>query len=201
MRHRNAGTKLSRTSAHRLALFRNLSASLFLVGKVETTLAKAKACRPFAERLITRAKGGTLHDRRLVAARLRHPEAERKLFGEIADRYRARQGGYTAIHRLEKNRLRDDAAMAVFELVTWDPGEKPKAKRRKKAPPKVHPKKEAPAKDAAPAAPEAKPEAKPGGDPEAKPDAKPATKDDAPAAPAKEPAAPPSPPKDAPPKP
>ncbi|MCU0723023.1 MAG: 50S ribosomal protein L17 [Planctomycetes bacterium] len=171
MRHRNADTKLSRTSAHRLALFRNLTASLLLHGKVVTTLAKAKACRPFAERLITRAKGGTLHDRRLVAARLRHVEAERKLFGEVADRFRARQGGYTAIHRLEKNRLRDDAPMVIFELVAWEPGEKPKAKRRKKAAPKDRARKDAKAPEAA-----GKPEAEGG-------DAKPEAKAPAPAAP------------------
>lgn len=137
MKHRKAGKKLNRTSAHRTAMLRNMAASLFLHGRIVTTLPKAKACRPFAEKLITRARKGSLHDRRLVASRLLHPEAERKLFTEIAEKYRNRPGGYTAIHRLSRNRLGDNAPTAVLELVTWEPGEKPKAKRRKKAAPKA----------------------------------------------------------------
>ncbi|MHC5079733.1 MAG: 50S ribosomal protein L17 [Planctomycetota bacterium] len=140
MKHRKAGKKLNRTGSHRTAMRRNMAASLFLHGKIVTTVAKAKDCRPFAERLITRARKGTLHDRRIIAAKLRHPEAERKLFQEIANQFRNRNGGYTSIHRLSKKRLGDAAPTAVLELVTWEAGEKPKAKKRKKSPPKAKPK-------------------------------------------------------------
>ena len=113
-----------------------MAASLFLHGKIVTTLAKAKDCRPFAEHLITRARKGTLHDRRIVASKLQNSRAVKKLFDEIADRFRNRSGGYTSIHRLSKNRLGDNAPTAIIELVTWEPGSKPKAKRRKKPPTK-----------------------------------------------------------------
>jgi large subunit ribosomal protein L17 len=137
-----------------------MAASLFLHGKIVTTLAKAKDCRPFAEKLITRARKGSIHDRRIVAAKLNHPEAEKKLFREIAEQFRNRPGGYTAIHRLSGNRLGDDAPQAILELVTWDAGEKPKAKRRKKTPPRSKSK----AKSKTPKAkeaPESPPEEKP----------------------------------------
>jgi large subunit ribosomal protein L17 len=111
-----------------------MAASLFLHGKIVTTVAKAKDLRPFAEKLITRARRGSIHDRRIIASKLRHPEAEKKLFAEIAEQYRNRPGGYTSIHKLSGNRLGDNAPRAILELVTWDPGDKPKAKRRKKTP-------------------------------------------------------------------
>ncbi len=132
MKHRKAGKKLNRNGPHRLATRRNLAASLFLHGKVFTSLAKAKDCRPFAEKLITRARMGTLHDRRIVAAKLNHPEAERKLFQEIAESFRHRSGGYTSIHRLSGNRLGDNGSQAVLEIVHWEPGEKQKSRRRRK---------------------------------------------------------------------
>lgn len=131
MRHLFAGKKLNRTVGHRRAMRRNLAAALILHKKIVTTLPKAKDCRPFVEKLITRAKKGTVHDRRIIAADLNHTQAEQVLFKEVAEMFRTRQGGYTSIHRLSRNRLRDDAPMAVIELVTWAPGEKGKGKKKK----------------------------------------------------------------------
>lgn len=94
----------------------NLAADLFLEESIETTLIRAKELRRFAERLITRAKGGTLHDRRLVRTKMAHKEAAIKLFDDIAKRYENRPGGYT---RIVKTGFRsgDSAPMAVIALV------------------------------------------------------------------------------------
>ena len=98
MRHRKLGRKLRRTSEQRLALLRNLAISLIEHGAIETTEAKAKELRPFVERLITKAKRGTLHDRRLASARLHQDEeAIRILFNDIAPTQKERRGGYTRI--------------------------------------------------------------------------------------------------------
>ncbi len=116
MRHHNRVKKFGREKGQRKALFRTLAHSLFRDGRIETTEAKAKALRPFAERLITRAKSGTLASRRLVAARLGGIAALAKLYGEIAPRYAKRNGGYSRVVKAGMRRS-DGARMAVIELV------------------------------------------------------------------------------------
>jgi large subunit ribosomal protein L17 len=133
MRHRKFGRKLGRTSSHRKAMMRNLVGSLLRHGRVITTMPKAKAARPDAERLITIAKVESVHNRRKVFAYLQDRSIVDKLFGEIAVRFRGTNGGYTAIHRLAKNRLGDNASQVVWQIVSWEPGTKPKGRKRKKA--------------------------------------------------------------------
>jgi large subunit ribosomal protein L17 len=116
MRHRKKGRHLRRTAEHREALLRNLAASLFVHGRVETTTAKAKELRRYAEPLITKAKRGDLHARRLVARHIQDDAALGKLFGEIGPRYLERPGGYTRV-RLLGHRTGDAADMAIIELV------------------------------------------------------------------------------------
>jgi large subunit ribosomal protein L17 len=116
MRHRVAGRKLGRSSAHRKALFRNLVTELFRHEQIRTTEAKAKAIRPQAERLITLAKRGDLHARRLAARDVQDPETLRKLFDELAERYEDREGGYTRIYRLGL-RKGDAAPVVLISLV------------------------------------------------------------------------------------
>ncbi len=116
MRHRVAGRKLGRSSAHRKALFRNLVTQLFRHEQIRTTEAKAKAIRPQAERLITLAKRGDLHARRLAARDVQDPETLRKLFDELAERYEDREGGYTRIYRLGL-RKGDAAPVVLISLV------------------------------------------------------------------------------------
>src|SRR5258706_1662979 len=116
MRHRREGRQLSRTSAHRKALLRNLVTSLFEHESVTTTLAKAKEARPVAERLITTAKRGGLHSRRLAGSYLRSEEVNRKLFETIAPWYAERPGGYTRITRLGR-RVGDAGEIAILSLV------------------------------------------------------------------------------------
>jgi large subunit ribosomal protein L17 len=135
MRHRKAGRKLNRNSTHRLALYRNLTKALIQHERIITTLPKAKAVRPFVERLITIAKQNTLHARRLVISRL-GPAAEaevkphedddgaadhrtvvQKLFSDIAPRFAQRPGGYTRILKRHEVRLGDAGATAYLELL------------------------------------------------------------------------------------
>jgi large subunit ribosomal protein L17 len=116
MRHRNKGRSFSRTAEHRKSMLRNMATSLFLHGRVETTTAKAKELRRFAEPLITKARRGDLHARRLVARHIRDNEALRKLFAEIGPRFMERPGGYTRV-RLLGHRAGDAAEMAIIELV------------------------------------------------------------------------------------
>jgi len=130
MRHGNYGGKLGRTSAHRLALFRNLVTSLVEHERVETTDAKAKQVRRIAERMITLGKRGDLHARRLAMRVLRSREAASKVFGDLAERYKQRPGGYTRIVKT-RTRVGDAAPMAILELVDA-PGAKPKAKKKAK---------------------------------------------------------------------
>lgn len=116
MRHRVAGFKLGRSSSHRRATMRNLAQSLFERDRIRTTLMKAKAVRPFAERLITLSKKGGLHRRRLVARQIADPKVLRKLFDTISPRYMDRPGGYLRILKLGP-RKGDNAEMALVELV------------------------------------------------------------------------------------
>lgn len=116
MRHQAKGRQLSRTSEHRRALMRNMATSLMLHGGIETTVAKAKELRPYAEKLITLARRGDLHARRLVAQKIRERDALSRLFTEIGPRFAARPGGYTRILRLG-HRAGDGAEMARIELL------------------------------------------------------------------------------------
>lgn len=116
MRHRKRGRHFGRTAEHRKAMFRNMATSLFLHGRVETTTEKAKELRMFAEPLITRAKRGDLHARRLVARAISDSEALAKLFAEIGPRFAERPGGYTRVRHLG-HRPGDAADMAIIELV------------------------------------------------------------------------------------
>jgi large subunit ribosomal protein L17 len=116
MRHQAKGKQLSRTSEHRKALMRNMATSLILHGGIETTVAKAKALRPYAEKLITLARRGDLHARRLVASKIRERAALSLLFSEIGPRFAARPGGYTRILKLG-HRPGDGAEVARIELL------------------------------------------------------------------------------------
>ena len=116
MRHRKKGRKLQRTASHRRAMLRNLATSLFRYERIETTTAKAKDLRPYAERLITLARRGDLHARRLVARKIQDREVLGKLFDEISSRYAERPGGYTRILKLG-NRKGDAAEISLIELV------------------------------------------------------------------------------------
>lgn len=116
MRHRIKGRKLNRTASHRRALLRNMATSLFRHGRIETTTAKAKELRPYAERLITLAKRGDLHARRLAARKIADRQVLGSLFDDIAPRFSDRPGGYTRILKLG-TRKGDAAEMSLIELV------------------------------------------------------------------------------------
>jgi len=146
MRHRVAGRSLSSTSEHRLALRRNMTASLFEHETIRTTLTKAKEIKSFAEKLITLAKRGNLHARRQAIATLgnRAIYAEKegelaktgtvigKLFSELGPRYLDRPGGYTRIIRLADRRLGDGTSLALLQLVGQDKGLEKSAEGKKK---------------------------------------------------------------------
>lgn len=116
MRHRKKGRNLSRSPSHRKALLRNMAASLFRHERITTTTARAKELRPYAERLVTLARRGDLHARRLAARQIGEREVLAKLFDEIGPRYAERPGGYTRILKLGV-RKGDAAEMALIELV------------------------------------------------------------------------------------
>lgn len=143
MRHRKAGYKLGRTTAHRKATLRNLAAGLFEHGQIRTTIPKAKAVQPYVERLITLAKRGDLHSRRLVASRLQDrvmtgdesqvernrygevrkgPKLVKHIFEEIAPRFQDRPGGYTRIIKLDQRRKGDGGELCVLQLVGNEEG-------------------------------------------------------------------------------
>ena len=114
MRHRRNTTKLKRNTAHRKSLLANLACSLIEHGRIKTTLGKAKALRPVAEKLLTQAKRNDLHSRRLAIAFLRQKDAVTKLFDEVAPRAADRKGGYCRITKLGQ-RMTDAAPMAIIE--------------------------------------------------------------------------------------
>ena len=120
MRHRRAGKKLGRDSAHRKALYANLAGALIEHGRIKTTVAKAKAVKPFAEQMITLGKRGDLHARRLALAELRSQDVVHQLFAEVAPRFAERPGGYTRIVKLGP-RYGDAADMVYLELVDYQP--------------------------------------------------------------------------------
>jgi len=131
MRHQKAGRHLGRTSAHRRALRRNLAASLFEHGTISTTIEKAKFVRPFAEKLITLAKDGSLHARRRAVSMLsdrdicRVEDSEpvkegtviQRLFSEVGPRFAQRNGGYTRIIRLPWRRIGDNGRLVLLQLL------------------------------------------------------------------------------------
>jgi large subunit ribosomal protein L17 len=116
MRHRKSGRQLNRNSAHREAMFRNMTSSLFEHEVIRTTLPKAKELRRVAEPLITLAKEDSVANRRLAFARIRDKNAISKLFGELGPRYKTRPGGYLRILKMGF-RPGDNAPMALVELV------------------------------------------------------------------------------------
>jgi large subunit ribosomal protein L17 len=110
------GARFGNSGAHEKVILANLAGSLFWEGQITTTLAKAKAMRPLAEKLITRARKGDLHSRRVVLKTIRDNEVVTKLFDEVAPRYTERPGGYTRITKLGPRRG-DGAEEAIIELV------------------------------------------------------------------------------------
>jgi len=131
MRHLKAGRRLSRTTEHRQAMLRNLVTSLLEHERVETTRAKAKEVRQWAERIITLAKRGDLHARRQSLSVVRSKKVVAKLFGELRERYLERPGGYTRIIPFGL-RLGDGASLSIIELV-GRPEKLPKAQKKKAA--------------------------------------------------------------------
>jgi large subunit ribosomal protein L17 len=123
MRHGLSGRKLGRTTAHRKAMFANMAAALIKHEQITTTLPKAKDLRRVVDRLITLGKRGNLHARRQAISVLQDSELAQKLFGPLAERYSARNGGYTRVMKAGF-RYGDAAPMAVIELVDRDPDAK-----------------------------------------------------------------------------
>jgi len=145
MRHRVAGRRLGRTMEHRLAMRRNMVASLFQHETISTTIEKAKEVKPFAEKLITLAKKGTLPARRRAIAQLGNRDIVEyedgqavrkgtvigKLFSELGPRYLDRPGGYTRIIRLSLRRLGDNGQLVLLQLIGADESEKKHARKRR----------------------------------------------------------------------
>jgi large subunit ribosomal protein L17 len=135
MRHGVAGRKLRRPTDHRMALLRNLVTSFLEKERVRTTVAKAKATRPLAEKMITLAKAGTLHARRQALAFVRKESVVTKLFDELGPRFGQRPGGYSRIVKLGP-RMGDGADMAILELVGSEFKKKKKKKEKETKKPK-----------------------------------------------------------------
>lgn len=159
MRHNKHRHSLGVTSEHRASMLSNMAASLIKHDRIETTLAKAKALRPFIEKVITKAKQAaaktelkdSVHLRRLALSDVRDEDAVTLLFNEKYKEFANRNGGYTRIYKLALPRVSDAAEMAFIEFVKADdPGYKKKAKKSKKAAAK--PEVAAPAAEAAPQA-------------------------------------------------
>jgi large subunit ribosomal protein L17 len=172
MRHRQRTLKLGRTRAHRDLMLANLACSLIEHHRIKTTVAKAKALRPFVEKLVTKARRGTIHDRRIVSAHLKEnsvrvKKAVAKLFSEIGPINATRPGGYTRIIKLGP-RMSDSPPMAFIEFVEFSgtavteaapapeakPAKKPAAKKapaKAKAEPKAEAAEDAPAEEKKPA--------------------------------------------------
>lgn len=127
MRHRVKGKKLKRNTSQRMAMLRNLVTSFLEKERIKTTLAKAKATRPIAEKMITLAKKNTLHTRRLALKFIYKKEVVKKLFDEIGPRFSERPGGYTRIVKIGP-RAGDGAEMAILELLGTEFKKKTKKK-------------------------------------------------------------------------
>ena len=122
MRHRKKGRQLSRTASHREAMLRNMATSLFRHERISTTVAKAKELRPFAERLITLARRGDIHARRMARRKIQDRDVLVKLFDSIGPRFAERPGGYTRILKIG-HRQSDGAEVALIELVDREEAE------------------------------------------------------------------------------
>lgn len=120
MRHGKKFNHLGRTSSHRKAMLSNMAASLILHKRIQTTTAKAKALRKYVEPLITRSKGGTQNDQRVVFSYLQNKEATKELFNEVARKVGERPGGYTRIIKLSLSRLGDNSDVCFIELVDYN---------------------------------------------------------------------------------
>lgn len=132
MRHRKAGKELGRNTSHRRALLRNMVTSLFKYEQIETTDAKAKALRPVAEKMITLAKRGDLHARRLALAYIQDKKVTHVLFDKLKDRYQDRQGGYVRIIK-KGARKGDGAAISIIQLLPLEEVKKSGKKKVKKS--------------------------------------------------------------------
>ncbi len=170
MKHRVVGRRLDRTTEHRTAMLRNMATSLFRHERITTTTPKAKELKRFADKMVTLAKKGSPHARRIANRDVRDVEVLNKLFGSLADRFKARPGGYTRIVRVG-NRHGDNAEMAVIELLDRAPAEAPvegKGEKSEKKPAKAEKapkaKAEKPAKAKAEKAPKAEKPKKTKGD-------------------------------------
>ena len=130
MRHGNGYRKLNRTHEHRKAMFANMASSLIEHEQIKTTLPKAKELKRIADKLITLAKRGDLHARRLAAAQIKQEPAVAKLFNVLGERYADRPGGYTRVLKAGF-RYGDMAPMAIIELVDRDPEAKGKGDRER----------------------------------------------------------------------
>ncbi len=140
MRHLKSGFKLGRNPAHRRATLRNLVTNLIVSERITTTVRRAKAAKPLAERMITLGKRDSLHARRQAAAFLQTPEATKKLFADLAPRFADRPGGYTRIVRAGW-RIGDGAELAVLEFIGSELKKKEK-KAKKEKPEETHEEKE-----------------------------------------------------------
>jgi large subunit ribosomal protein L17 len=134
MRHLNYGSKLGRNPWHRRATLRNLVTNLFQHGRITTTLTRAKAARPVAEKMITLGKRDTLQSRRQAAAYIMTPQVTQKLFSEIAPKFTDRAGGYTRIIPAGV-RVGDGAQVAILELISYEYKSKEKREKAKKEEP------------------------------------------------------------------
>ena len=117
MRHLKAGNRLGVTTAHRLAMMRNMVTSIIEIGQITCTLARAKEVRKPLEKMIGLGKRGTLHSRRQALRFVKSKEAMAQLFGDLAERYKERDGGYCRIIKLGKKRLGDNSEMAIIQLL------------------------------------------------------------------------------------
>ena len=131
MRHLNRIKKFSRTRAHKKAMFSNMMVSFFQNGKIKTTTAKAKELRRLSEKIITRARENTLHNKRIVLSKVKDRDIVAKLFDEIAPRYQNVNGGYTRIIKLG-SRMGDGAELSLIELVNVEDKTQSKPKGKKK---------------------------------------------------------------------
>ncbi len=132
MKHRIAGRRLDRTTEHRTAMFRNMVTSLLRHEKIVTTTPKAKELKRIADKVITQAKRGTPHARRLVNRDIKDVEVLVKLFGPVAERFKARPGGYTRLIKVGR-RAGDNAEMSVIELVEKTPAAEPEGETKSKS--------------------------------------------------------------------
>ncbi|MFT7168600.1 MAG: large subunit ribosomal protein L17 [Paracoccaceae bacterium] len=123
MRHRVAGFKLGRTTSHRQAMTRNMAASLIEHERIITTVQKAKAVKPFIEKLVTLSKDPCIHNRRRAFSKLRSKDGAKKLFDVLGPRFLDRPGGYCRIIKLAKRRLGDNGERAILEFVERTPRE------------------------------------------------------------------------------